>query len=80
MPPVAPVEIPMAIKGDLMPIGCIGPFLPDTAAECMDTAYEVASVEPSLVVETRMSNSSILMRMLGYTTALFQGDDEPRSE
>ena len=53
MPPVAPVSIPMAVKGDVMP-----------------TAYEAASDNASMVVETRVGDStSILVRMMGYTMA-----------
>ena len=75
MPAVAPVAIPMAQKGDLLPIGCAGPFRAEVAAECMDTAYEVASEDPSLVVETRVGDStSILVRMMGYTMAVFENE------
>ncbi len=74
MPPIAPISVPMAVKGDLMPIGCAGPFKPDVAAECLDTAYEVAS-EDSMVVETRVGDStSILIRMMGYTVAGFENE------
>ena len=74
MPPVAPISVPMAVKGDLMPIGCAGPFKPDVAAECLDTAYEVAS-EDSMVMETRVGDStSILIRMMGYTVAGFENE------
>ena len=63
MPFVAPVSVPMANKGDLMP-----------------TAYEVASDEGSVVVETRVGDAtSILVRMMGYTVALFE-DEKLRSE
>jgi len=69
MPPVAPVSIPVAEKGDLLPIGCAGPFRPEVQAECIDTAYEVAS-DPSLVVETRVGDAtSVLLRMDGMTVA-----------
>jgi hypothetical protein len=72
MPEVTPVSLPLAKKGDLLPIGCAGPFETDVAAECMDTAYEVASEEPPLVVETRRgTSSSILMRMYEFTLAGF---------
>ena len=71
MPPVTPVSIPMADKGDLLPIGCAGPFRADVQAECIDTAYEVAA-EPSLVVETRTGEaSSVLMRLDAMTVAGF---------
>ena len=80
MPPVATMMVPMAAKGDLMPTGCAGPFLPDVAAECMDTAYEVPSEEPGVVVETRMSDSSILVRMMGYTMAVFEAEEAPVAE
>lgn len=67
MPPVAPVAIPMAAKGDLLP-------------SRMDTAYEVASADPSTIVETRVGDStSILVRIMGYTMAVFQ-DETLRSE
>jgi hypothetical protein len=75
MPPVAPISVPMALKGDLMPIGCAGPFKADIAAECLDTAYEVSSDDGSLVVETRVGDStSILVRMMGYTMAVFENE------
>ena len=81
MPPVAPLTIPMAAKGDLvMPVGCAGPFKADVAAECFDTAYEVPSEEPGVVVETRLSDSSILVRMMGYTMAVFEDEAAPVSE
>jgi hypothetical protein len=74
MPPVAPVRVPMATKGDLpVPPGCIG--MPgDVQAECMDVAYEVPS-EPSIIVETRFGNTSTLMRMDALTVA-----DVPKEE
>ena len=69
MPPVAPVSIPVAEKGDLLPIDCAGPFRAEVQAECLDTAYEVES-EPSVVVETRIGDAtSVLMRMDGMTVA-----------
>lgn len=68
MPPMPAVSIPMAVKGDLTPLGCIGPFRDDVAAECTDTAYEVES-NPYVVVETRGTASSILTRMMQYTVA-----------
>ena len=69
MPPVAPVSVPVAEKGDLLPIGCAGPFRAEVQAECIDTAYEVES-EPSVVVETRIGDAtSVLMRMDGMTVA-----------
>ena len=69
MPPVAPVSIPVAEKGDLLPIGCAGPFRAEVQAECIDTAYEVAS-DASLVVETRVGDAtSVLLRMDGMTVA-----------
>jgi hypothetical protein len=62
MPQVEPVRVPMATKGDLpVPLGCIG-MQTDEQAECMDVAYEVPS-EPSIVVETRVGNTSILTRI-----------------
>lgn len=68
MPPVAPVRVPMATKGDLpVPPGCVG-MPADLQAECMDVAYEVPS-EPSIVVETRSGNTSTLMRMDALTVA-----------
>ena len=68
MPPVAPVSVPMATKGDLpVPQGCLG-MPADLQAECMDVAYEVPSV-PSIVVETRFGNTSTLMRMDALTVA-----------
>ncbi len=76
MPPVQSFAIPMAAKGDLMPIGCSISSTSDAAAECMDTAYEVPSDEPSVVVETRLSDSSILVRMMGYTMAVFEDETQ----
>ena len=70
MPPIVPVAIPMADKGDLRPIGCAGPFRADKAAECLDTAYELASEDTSMVVETRVGDStSVLVRTTGYAMA-----------
>ena len=71
MPPVAPITVPLASKGDLTPEGCSGPFTPDVAAECIDTAYEVES-GPYVVVESRGESTSILTRMMGYTVADFR--------
>ena len=76
MPPVEPIAIPLAVKGDLqIPSECIGPFRPDVQAECMDVAYEVES-GPYVVVEARTEDSSILTRMLGYTMAIFEGGNQ----
>ena len=62
-------EFPLVDKGDLLPIGCAGPFRPAVAAECIDTAYELPS-EPSEVVETRTSAAtSELMRLDGSLMA-----------
>jgi hypothetical protein len=61
MPAVAPVAVPMAVKGDLPP-ECIGPFRPEVQAECIDAAYEPAA-EPPVIVETRRGATSILMRL-----------------
>lgn len=78
MPPVAPISVPMALKGDLMPIGCAGPLKADVQAECLDTAYEVASDDGSMVVETRVGDStSILFRMTGYTMAASESETHP---
>jgi hypothetical protein len=56
-------EFPLVDKGDLVPIGCAGPFRPEVAAECIDSAYELPS-EPRDVVETRTgAASSELMRL-----------------
>ncbi len=68
MPAVADITMPVADKGDLTPAGCVGPFTPEVAAECIDTAYEVES-GPYVIVETRGESSSILTRMMGYTVA-----------
>jgi hypothetical protein len=62
------LEFPLAEKGDLLPIGCAGPFEPAVAAECMDVAYEVES-DP--VLETRTESSSILTRTTEYALAGF---------
>jgi len=75
MPAVAPITIPVAVKGDLqIPLGCVGEASPDAEAECMDVAYEVES-GPYVVVEKRIENASILTRMLGYTMAIFDNAD-----
>ena len=68
MPPVEPVSLPLAVKGDMLPIGCAGPFRAEEQAECVDAAYELAS-EPSTVVETRHGSTSILMRLESISTA-----------
>lgn len=71
MPEVEAVRLPVADKGDLLPIGCAGPFRADFTAECIDSAYEVAS-DDAVVVEThRGASSSILMRMYEFTVAQF---------
>lgn len=62
------VEITLAEKGDLPPLGCAGPFLPAVEAECIDAAQEVAA-EPSLIVETRLGGVSVLTRMDAMTMA-----------
>ncbi len=68
MPDVEPVRVPMATKGDLeVPLGCTG-ISADAQAECMDVAYEVPSA-PSIVVESRYGNTSILTRMDAMTIA-----------
>lgn len=72
MPPVPPVRVPLAQKGDLeVPLGCEGAG----EAECMDVAYEVPS-QPSIVVETRAGSTSTLMRMDAMTVA--SGSDDQR--
>lgn len=68
IPRVAPMIVPVAMKGDRLPSGCAGPFEPTFAAECVDTAYEVES-GPYVVVEARAGSTSILSRMMGYTLA-----------
>ncbi|MGH6925994.1 MAG: hypothetical protein ACRED5_19890 [Propylenella sp.] len=83
MPPVEPVRVPMAVKGDLpVPLGCMLGMSADEQAECMDVAYEVPS-EPSIVVETRFGTTSTLLRMDSVTVAdfgkIFQ-DDERNSQ
>jgi hypothetical protein len=55
-------------KGDLMPTGCAGPLDPTFQAECLDSAYEVAS-DSDTVIETRIGNTSILTRMERFTVA-----------
>lgn len=70
MPAVEPVRVPMATKGDLpVPLGCFG-VAPDAQAECMDVAYELPS-EPSVIVETRVGNTSTLTRLDAFTVADF---------
>jgi hypothetical protein len=70
-PVAAPVEVPVAEKGDLPPLGCAGPFRPEVEAECVDTAFEVEA-EPSVIVETRLGDASTLMRMDALTVADFE--------
>ena len=68
----APITIDVAQKGDLPPLGCVGPFRPEVQAECIDAAYEVAADEAFTVVETSTGeDSSMLMRMLGVSVAGF---------
>lgn len=77
MPPVAPVSVPMAVKGDLeVPAGCRGA---DDEAECMDTAYEPDAI-PSVVVESRAGTTTTLMRMDAMTLAGVTDAPLPRSE
>jgi hypothetical protein len=62
-PQALPEDFPFVDKGDLLPIGCAGPFRPEVAAECIDSAYELPS-EPYEVMETRTgAASSELMRL-----------------
>ncbi len=68
MPPVAPVTVPVAAKGDMPSNGCTSPFTPVAAAECIDAAYNVPS-GPYVIQETRGESSSILTRVMGYTVA-----------
>ena len=68
MPPVAPLTIPVAAKGDKLPSGCASPFTAVSAAECVDAAYNVPS-GPYVIMETRGESSSILTRVMGYTVA-----------
>jgi hypothetical protein len=70
-PPAAPVELPVAEKGDLPPLGCAGPFRPEVEAECIDAAFEVEA-EPSVIVETRFGDASTLVRMDAVTVADFE--------
>jgi hypothetical protein len=63
LPEALPEDFPLVDKGDLLPIGCAGPFRPDVAAECIDSAYELPS-EPRGVVEAHTGEaSSELMRL-----------------
>lgn len=69
LPPVASVLIPLAEKGDLLPIGCAGPLRREVQAECIDTAFEQPS-EPSVVMETRRGRAtSELMRLESLSVA-----------
>jgi hypothetical protein len=70
-PSAAPVEMPVAEKGDLPPLGCAGPFRPEIEAECIDAAFEVEA-EPSVIVETRLGDASTLVRMDALTVADFE--------
>jgi hypothetical protein len=61
MPPVEPVRVPMATKGDLLvPLACFGAGA--AQAECPDVAFQVPHA-PSTVVETRTGNTSTLERL-----------------
>ena len=64
-----PATVAAAEKGDMLPIGCAGPLDPTFAAECLDSAYEVASDEGDVVVETRFGSTSVLTRMERFTVA-----------
>lgn len=76
MPAVAPVSVPMAVKGDLLvPPGCTG----EEQAECMDVAYELEAT-PSIVVETRFGTTSTLTRLDPLTMAGFETDLGQQSE
>jgi hypothetical protein len=76
MPAVAPVSVPMAVKGDLpVPPGCVG----SDEAECMDVAYEL-DAEPSLVVETRFGATSTLTRLDPLTVAGVEPEAGQQSE
>jgi hypothetical protein len=69
LPQTSPEPFPLVEKGDLLPIGCAGPFRPEVAAECIDTAYELPS-EPHEVAETRTgAASSELMRLDAWLMA-----------
>jgi hypothetical protein len=62
MPPSLEVKVPMAQKGDLpVPQSCLGITDDGTQAECMDTAYEVPSVE-SIVVGENFGSTTTLTR------------------
>ncbi len=75
----APVSVPMAEKGDLLvPPGCAG-LSGDEQAECMDVAYEPATV-PSVVVETRVGTTTTLSRMDSMTLAGVAAHPQQRSE
>jgi hypothetical protein len=65
------VEYPVAEKGDLLPLGCAGPFRTSVQAECIDAALEIEA-EPSALVETRFGSMSILTRMDAMTVADFE--------
>jgi hypothetical protein len=68
MPPVEPVRVPVATKGDLpVPLACFGTQAV-AQAECADIGFQVPRA-PSIVVETREGNTSILMRMDAATVA-----------
>jgi hypothetical protein len=63
LPQALAQDFPLIDKGDLLPTGCAGPFRPEVAAECIDSAYELPS-QPYEVMETRTgAASSELMRL-----------------
>jgi hypothetical protein len=67
-PTVTVASLPVAIKGNLPPVGCRGPLRAEIADECLDAAAEV----PAIVVETRIGDAtSVLTRVVGYQLAGF---------
>lgn len=62
MPPVDPMRVPIATKGDLpIPLDCLR-LATDTQADCADLAYKVLT-EPSSVVASSFGSTTTLLRV-----------------
>ena len=73
MPPVEPVSVPMATKGDLpIPLDCVR-MTESVQAECTELAYRVLTA-PSFVVATSFGNTTTLLRMDAMAVAELLSD------
>jgi hypothetical protein len=70
LPMLPAMTVAVAQKGDLPPLGCIGPFRAEVQAECLDSAAEIPS-ETYVTVETRHGATSVLTRTSGFQLAGF---------